>query len=155
MGLMVRRGNPLGIRSLAQLAQPGVRFVNRDPESGTRVLFDELLAQRKQAAASITGYDRIEFTHAAVAAYVASGMADVAFGVEAAARQFDLDFVRLVTEDYIFVCHRHSLENTSVQRILAIMRGPDFSRAITALPGYTARDPGVVKPVTEVFTADP
>jgi molybdate transport repressor ModE-like protein len=155
MGLMVRRGNPLGITTLEQLQQPGVRFVNRDPESGTRVLFDELLAQQQLHVGRITGYDLVEYTHAAVAAYVASGMADVAFGVEAAARQFDLDFVRLVTEDYIFVCHRLSLENPSVRNILAIMRGEEFSRAIAALPGYEARDPGVVKPVDEVFSADP
>ena len=50
--------------------------------------------------------EQIEFTHAAVAAYVASGMADVSFGVEAAARQFGLDFVRILTEDYFFVCKR-------------------------------------------------
>ena len=152
MGLIVRKGNPLRIESLRQLAAPGVRFVNRDPESGTRMLFDELLAQKGLEGTRIHGYDQVEYTHAAVAAYVASGMADVSFGVEAAARQFDLDFIRLVTEDYTFVCDRHSLANDSVQRILAVMRGEAFAKAIAALPGYSATDPGIVKSIDEVFT---
>lgn len=153
MGLMVRRGNPLGITRLEDVARPGVRFVNRDPDSGTRTLFDDLLARHGLQPRQVAGYDQVEFTHAAVAAYVASGMADVAFGVEAAARQFELDFIHLVTEDYVFVCHRGSLENESVQRILEVMRGSSFSAAIASLPGYAVRDPGAVKSIDEVFTA--
>jgi len=80
MGLMVKRGNPLGVTSLERLLDPEVRFVNRDPESGTRVLFDDLLAQHGVESQQIEGYAQVEFTHAAVAAYVASGMADVSFG---------------------------------------------------------------------------
>lgn len=151
MGLMVRRGNPFGIVSLHQLLNASVRFVNRDPESGTRSLFDQLLAQQKLDGAAINGYEHVEFTHAAVAAYVASGMADVSFGVEAAARQFDLDFVRLVTEDYFFVCRKQFLEQPAMKRVLAIMRGAEFQSAITQLPGYKTSDPGVVKTVKEAF----
>jgi molybdate-binding protein len=101
--------------------------------------------------ARINGYEQIEFTHAAVAAYVASDMADVSFGVEAAARQFDLDFVRLVTEDYFFVCRKQLLELASIKRVLAIMRSEEFQMAISQLPGYRCKDAGVVKTVAEAF----
>jgi molybdate transport repressor ModE-like protein len=151
MGLMVKRGNPLGVTSLEHLQDGKVRFVNRDPESGTRMLFDRLLSQHGLDAKRIDGYERLEFTHAAVAAYVASGMADASFGVEAAARQFDLDFVRLVTEDYIFVCGKQILENPSVQRMLGLLRGAEFSAAMAELPGYAAKDAGVVKGVREAL----
>jgi molybdate transport repressor ModE-like protein len=151
MGLMVRRGNPLGIASLAHLANPAVRFVNRDPDSGTRNLFDRLLAQQGIEETKINGYEQVEFTHAAVAAYVASGMADASFGVEAAARQFDLDFVRLVTEDYVFVCGKHTIEHDSVRRLLEILRSEELSAAIAKLPGYAAKDAGQVKGVREAL----
>jgi molybdate transport repressor ModE-like protein len=72
MGLMVKRGNPLDINSLQDLVE---RNVNRDHDSGTRLLFDQLLALHKIDPAKIKGGQQIEFTHAAVAAYVASGMA--------------------------------------------------------------------------------
>ena len=151
MGLMVQRGNPFGIVSLDRLLNPSVRFVNRDPDSGTRLLFEQLLAQQRLDGSAINGYEHVEFTHAAVAAYVASGMADVSFGVEAAARQFDLDFVRLVTEDYFFVCRKQLLELDAMKRVLSIMRGEEFQAAISQLPGYRLRDPGSVKTVAEAF----
>jgi molybdate transport repressor ModE-like protein len=151
MGLMVKRGNPLKIDSLERLLDPKVRFVNRDPDSGTRRLFDELVEQRQLDETRINGYERIEFTHAAVAAYVASGMADASFGVEAAARQFDLDFVRLVTEDYLFVSTKQILESRSVQRVLEIMRGEEFHKAIAELPGYAINDAGRVMSLREAF----
>ena len=115
MGLMVARGNPLRIASLRDLTEPKVRFVNRDHDSGTRLLFDRLLAAQGIDQSRINGAQQIEFTHAAVAAYVASGMADVTFGVEAAASQFGLDFLRVLTEDYFFVCKRAFLETEPMQ----------------------------------------
>src|SRR5579863_2625770 len=151
MGLIVKRGNPLAVNSLERLMDPSVRFVNRDPDSGTRRLFDQLLAQRGLDGSQINGCEQVEFTHAAVAAYVASDMADVSFGVEAAARQFDLDFVRLVTEDYFFVCRKQLLESESIKRVLAIMRSEEFQTAVSRLPGYRCKDAGVVKTVREVF----
>jgi len=151
MGLMVKRGNPLGVVSVEQLLDPGVRFVNRDPDSGTRFLFDQLLAQHRVDGSRINGYAQVEFTHAAVAAYVASDMADVTFGVEAAARQFDLDFVRLVTEDYFFICRKQLLVIEPMKRVLAIMRSDEFRDAISQLPGYRCKDAGAIKTIREAF----
>ena len=153
MGLIVQKGNPMGIARVEDLTRPEVRFVNRDPDSGTRILFDQMLSQHRVAATSINGYTHSEFTHAAVAAYVASGFADVAFGVEAAARQFNLDFVPLLTEDYVFLCRRLILDHPAMERLLAVMRGPEFAAAIGALPGYQVKEPGVIKTIREVFRA--
>jgi molybdate transport repressor ModE-like protein len=151
MGLMVKPGNPLRITSMAALINPAIRFVNRDQDSGTRLLFDQILSQHKISSEKINGYQQVEFTHAAVAAYVASDMADVSFGVEAAARQFGLDFVRLLTEDYYFVCLKTLLDSEPMKHILSVMRGAEFHDALAKLPGYAAADTGVIKTVNEVF----
>ncbi|MBA8907961.1 substrate-binding domain-containing protein [Aminobacter ciceronei] len=151
VGLIVAQGNPHGITSINQLPDGNIRFVNRDPDSGTRQLFEHLLAQQKIDGTRINGYEHAEFTHAAVAAYVASGMADVAFGVEAAAAQFGLDFVRVLTEDYFFVCRKDILEVDAVRRVLEVMRSSDFYDAISRIPGYRVKDAGMVKTIGEVF----
>ncbi len=151
LGLIVKRGNPLDIRSPDALKEPHVRFVNREADSGSRQLFDQFLAQHRIDPRGINGYEQIEFTHAAVAAYVASGMADVAFGVEAAAHQFDLDFIRLVTEDYFFICSKRSLALEKVQAVLSVIRSKDFQDAIAQLPGYAATEAGIVKSVQEAL----
>jgi molybdate-binding protein len=149
MGLMVKRGNPLKIASIKDVVERKARFVNRDHDSGTRLLFDQLLALHKVDEAKINGAQQMEFTHAAVAAYVASGMADVSFGVEAAARQFELDFIRLLTEDYFFVCKRAFLETEPMRRIIDIMKGREFQDGVASLPGYVATNTGKVSTVKE------
>jgi molybdate-binding protein len=146
---MVKRGNPLKITSLKALVERKARFVNRDHDSGTRLLFDQLLALHGIDEAAINGAQQMEFTHAAVAAYVASGMADASFGVEAAARQFGLDFIRLLTEDYFFVCRRAFLETEPMRRVLDVMKGSEFHTAVAALPGYVAANTGSVSTVQE------
>jgi molybdate transport repressor ModE-like protein len=147
MGLMVKSGNPLHIKTLQDVVDRKARFVNRDHDSGTRLLFDQLLALHEIDESRINGAQQIEFTHAAVAAYVASGMADVSFGVEAAARQFGLDFIRLLTEDYFFVCKRAFLETEAMQRVIEIIGSKAFQTAIATLPGYTPSDTGAVSGV--------
>src|SRR6201991_1573214 len=149
MGLMVKRGNPLEISSLKDVVDRKARFVNRDHDSGTRLLCDQLLALHRIDETRINGAQHMEFTHAAVAAYVASGMADASFGVEAAARQFGLDFVRLLTEDYFFVCKRAFLETEPMQRVLDIIKSGEFHKAVGALPGYVASNTGAFSSVKE------
>ena len=129
------------------IEDPRITFVNRDHGSGTRTLLEHLLTQEKIDGRVITGYQNVELTHAAVAAHVASGMADAGFGVEAAAVQFDLDFIHVVTEDYFFVCREPVLRSNVTKRLIDIISGPEYRRAIGTLPGYSVSDPGVVKTV--------
>jgi molybdate-binding protein len=150
-GLIVAKGNPLKISSLADLTRPGVRFVNRQSESGTRILLDGLLRVQAIDPRGIAGYDGGEFTHAAVAAFVASGMADAAFGVEPAARQFKLDFIPMVRERYMLAVGTGTLRQASIQELLRLLQRPEFEELIRPVPGYIADGPGQVIAVNEVF----
>jgi putative molybdopterin biosynthesis protein len=99
-GLLIAKRNPLRVRTLADLARPGVRFVNRQRGSGTRALFDVLLQNEGVRASAINGYAREEFTHEAVAAMIAADAADAGMGLRAAAAQFKLGFIPLGREVY-------------------------------------------------------
>ena len=135
-GLMVARGNPLGLHSLSQLADGQVRFVNRALGTGTRLLLDELLAQQRVARSRIRGYRHCESSHAAVAQTIAAGQADAGLGIEAAARARGLDFVPLVNEDYHLVCLKSALEEPAVQALCSVLQSPDWPALLLQLPGY-------------------
>jgi molybdate transport repressor ModE-like protein len=135
-GIFVARGNPKQIGGLADLAQPALRFVNRQHGSGTRVLLDLLLADAGVDTSAIAGYDSAEFTHAAVAAFVASGMADAGFGVETAARRFQLDFLPVIREQYFLACRLDAIDTPMLRAAQDVMTSAAFKATIAALPGY-------------------
>jgi molybdate-binding protein len=154
-GFMVPPGNPLKIYEAADLARDDVRFINRQRNSGTRFLLEQLLAGAGVDPDGIAGFEQGEFTHAAVAAYVASGMADVGFGLETPARRFKLDFIPLANERYFLMCDRARLDEPLFHDIVDIVRSPDFRTAVDALPGYDARIAGRVLSLQEAFGAFP
>ncbi|MDB5960917.1 MAG: LysR family transcriptional regulator, partial [Massilia sp.] len=135
-GIFVAKGNPKNVQGLQDLTRPGLRFVNRQKGSGTRVLLELLLADAGIDAAAINGFGTAEFTHAAVAAYVASGMADVSFGVETAARRFDLDFIPVIREQYFLACDASALEAPLLVAAQTAMASEAFKNVLAALPGY-------------------
>jgi molybdate transport repressor ModE-like protein len=152
-GLMVRKGNPKEIWSFEDLFKPEISFVNRQQGSGTRVILELLLKRSGRSGHEIPGFEAEELTHAAVAAYVASGMADVGLGVEAAARQFKLDFIPLLTERYFFVCDESTLSDPRFAEVLSFLQGPRFHAELLTLPGYDAVTSSQIMTVAEAFPA--
>jgi putative molybdopterin biosynthesis protein len=143
-GLMVRKGNPKNIHTLEDLTRKDVLYVNRQKGSGTRVLLDYELKRRGLDASKIRGYEREEFTHTAVAATVASGAADAALGILAAARALGLDFVPLLKERYDLVIPRVYYESALLQPLLDLIRSDEFQRQVQALGGYDTSETGKV-----------
>jgi len=135
-GLIVAKGNPKKIRAIADLAKPGVRFINRQRGSGTRALFEFLLTAAGVDRESIPGYDQEEITHSAVAALVAGRQADAGFGLEAAAVRFHLGFVKVATERYYLAFTSASIEREDVRAFLDAAREAAFLEAVSLLPGY-------------------
>jgi putative molybdopterin biosynthesis protein len=150
-GLVVASTNPKRIRTLGDLAQPGVRFVNRQRGSGTRFQFDQLLWEAGIDKSSIEGYQNEEFTHLAVAATIGSGQADAGYGIKAAAAKYGLAFIPLVNERYFFVCRNESLDEPTVRQLLDELRGAEFRSLVASLPGYDASRAGEVLTVREAL----
>ncbi|GAC1408259.1 MAG: substrate-binding domain-containing protein [Burkholderiaceae bacterium] len=150
-GIMVARGNPLNIWSIRDLLREELVFVNRQLGSGTRLILDLLLENEGVPSTAIRGFDNVELTHAAVAAYIASGKADAGLGVEAAARQFGLDFVPMVSERYFFLCDENTLHHPQFAPIVALLQTNEFKSKVTALPGYSADHTGEIRTIGEAF----
>ncbi len=146
-GLIVARGNPKGILGLGDLTR--LRFINRQRGSGTRLVFDQLLARAGIAGERISGYAHEEFTHVAVATAVLEGRGDVGFGIRAAAARFDLGFIPLVNERYLLACDAGRLHSVELRRLLTALHGKPFKAVLANLPGYNNAITGRVMDVEE------
>ncbi len=140
-GLIVQKGNPQNVQSLDDL--PHVRYVNRQRGAGTRLLLDYELKQRGIAAEDVQGYAREEYTHLAVAAAVATGIADAGLGVRSAAIALNLDFVPVGWERFDLVIPAEHTER--VHPLLAALRSDGFKQALGAQPGYDTRETGTLQ----------
>lgn len=152
-GLVLAPGNPKRIHALADLLRDDVRFIHRQPGSGTRLLLETMLARQSLRRDAIHGCDVEELTHAAVAAYVASGLADAGLGLEPPARRYGLDFIPVVTEHYFFLCSADALDAGRLDELLSFLRSEPFRRALGLLPGYDASFCGRVQTLPEAFAA--
>jgi putative molybdopterin biosynthesis protein len=144
-GLLVAPGNPLGITTLAGVARTRARYVNRQPDAGTRILLDALLARDGVAAESIVGYDQLEFSHLAVAQLVANGSADAGLAIRAAARAFGLDFTGVAWEPYDLALPAAALDELRIARLIATLMETAFRAEVEALGGYDCSNAGTVR----------
>lgn len=152
-GLMVRKEHAGLVHEFPDVVQHGLRFVNRQPGSGTRMLVDHLINEHALQPRSVLGeLEHTENTHVAVALCVASGVVDAAVGIEAAALQFGLHFVPLVEESYFLACLSEDIHHPAIEQLRAILAGPRWRGILADLPGYRpATDPGSVLVVQEVL----
>lgn len=150
-GLIVAAGNPLGLGDLTDLGRPDIRFCNRMRGSGTRVVLDELLSARQLSPEFLAGQTQAEASHHAVAEAVASGRADVAFGIEAAAHAHGLGFVALAREQYFLVSRSAGLEHPHLQALLGILASPVWQQRLESIAGYQAFQAGQVLSLRRVL----
>ena len=145
-GFIVPKGNPRGIRTIHDLFQGGLTFINRQAGSGTRVLLDYELSRNDLDADRIHGYDQDEYTHMAVAVAVLSGKADTGLGIRSAANALGLDFVPLVEERYDLLIPGEYWETEMIQAVREVIATPLFRETVERMGGYSTRDTGTVQP---------
>jgi putative molybdopterin biosynthesis protein len=135
-GILTRAGNPNGIREIADVARKGVRFVNRETGSGSRILFDSRIRAAAIPSTKIRDYGSVVLGHLAAAWQVHSGAADCCIATSAAARAFGLGFVPLVTERYDLAVRRKDLSLPGVQLLLETLNRSAFRRELESVGGY-------------------
>jgi molybdate transport repressor ModE-like protein len=150
-GLIVRQGNPKNITAISSLTKPNIDFINRQPDSGTRLLFDQLLKTNSIDPSQVLGYQNEEFTHMAVAAMIASGAADTGFGIAPIADKFNLDFIPLVWEHYCLAVPLSFMDDPHVKQIISILKSEEFKQKLAGLNGYEVERSGETVSFNEIF----
>jgi molybdate-binding protein/DNA-binding XRE family transcriptional regulator len=143
-GFVVASGNPKRVRKIDDLARKNVRFVNREPGSGSRALLDQLMDKAKMAAENVQGYDRIAHGHLAAAYCVVSREADVCLATRSAAQTFGLDFVPLHSERYDLVMRKRTADLPAVKSFLDVLQRATLRRKLEVLAGYDTSQTGTL-----------
>ena len=139
-GLMLAAGNPKSIVDLADLVRPGIRFVQRNAGSGTRLSIDRELARRQMGSALLHPAGEDVTTHTEAANLIRAGKADVALGLQAAARASGLDFLPLFEERYDLVVPREKLKELAP--LLDYIQTADFRTSLHLFAGYDTAHSG-------------
>lgn len=139
-GLMFVNGNPKGIRQIADIAKPNVRFVNRNAGSGTRLWLDSELRKLKIPTEKVNGYEKVVQTHTEAAVLISTNKADAALGLQAAAHQYGLDFIPLFEERYDLVLPRKN--EKALMPLLDYLQTSTFRIELNALTGYNTSHSG-------------
>lgn len=143
-GLFIREGNPADIEDVGDLARTDISFINRQRGAGTRILLDFLLQKKGIDPEDISGYGIEEYTHLTAAAAVASGRADCALGIQAAAEALNLDFIPLEQERYDLVIPLKFREDDLLEPLFAILGDQEFRRTVGEIPGYDSSSMGEI-----------
>ena len=143
-GLIVRKGNPKGIKGIEDLGNDDLTFMNRQAGSGTRILLDYRLKQLGIDPGAINGYENEEFTHMSVAVAVLSGTADVGLGIYAAAKALSLDFIPVVTEQYDLIIPDIYFDSGNIKILLETINSSAFKKRVEALGGYSTEKTGTI-----------
>ena len=143
-GFYVKKGNPKNIKSIKDLKDNIISFINRQRGAGTRVLLDYLLEKNDIKASEINGYSQEEFTHIAAAVAVGRGNADVALGIEAAAKAVEVDFVPLSEEKYDLILFEKNLNDWRVEKLISLLKDDKIKEKIQNLGGYKTDKTGEI-----------
>ena len=143
-GLIINKGNPLGLKDLRDAVRKGARFITRNQGSGTRLLFEYLLNERGLAVEEVVGFSNEVDTHMEVGLKVLFGEADAGLGIEYVAHLLPLDFIPLREERFDLVLPKELWPTQLMKRFLSHVDPAPLRRLVPSLPGYTLKDTGRV-----------
>jgi len=151
-GLMFQQEKMDEITSIEALQNKDLKFINRQIDSGTRLLFDQLIKSENIQPEDINGYEHEEFTHLAVAALIASGVADLGFGIAPMAEKFNLAFIPLVWEHYCLAIPKTIMKDERINEIKTILQSDNFKQTIIKSQGYQTEESGQLVSFDTIFT---
>jgi len=143
-GLVVASGNPMKIRTVADLAKKKARVVVRQPASGSQRLLESLAARANIAVVALRVVGKPALAETDLAAAIRDGKADAGIAIEAAAHAHGLTFVPLASERFDLVVRRRDYFESAVQTLLAFARSAEFREQASRLGGYDVAHSGRV-----------
>ncbi|MBW2437163.1 MAG: helix-turn-helix transcriptional regulator [Desulfobacterales bacterium] len=135
-GILVPKDNPKKISSVADLAEPGMRIVNRPLGTGTRLLLDREFKKAGIKGEKIEGYHHEVHRHLDVGLEILSGRADAGPGIGAVAGLLNIDFIPIRRERFDLMVLKDRFFDEGIQQFLGLLHEGPFRKMAQALRGY-------------------
>ncbi|MGH7846995.1 MAG: substrate-binding domain-containing protein [Candidatus Binatia bacterium] len=142
LGLLLRPGNPLGLRTLADLTRTGVSMINRQRGSGTRHYIDQGFSTLGIDPKTIKGYDDSVVTHLEAGLRILRQEADVGVATRATAHLLSLHFIPLTQERFDILIPKERFFSPPMQILLEIVGSREFRSRVEAMGGYDTSESG-------------
>ena len=144
LGFVIYPKNPLNLRGFEDLSRKGVRFVNRQKGSGTRVLLDYHLKRLKIPSSQIDGYEREVYTHFEVGLSILSKEADVGIATIAVSKLFGIPFIPIARESFDMILNQSTYFEKGVQAFIEILNSKEFRSKVERLGNYDFKNSGKI-----------
>ena len=135
-GILLQKGNPKNILSVADLAKPEVRIVNRPLGTGTRLLLDYELTKGGISVDQLTGYEKELSRHIDVGLEILAGKADAGPAIRAVAGLLNLDFIPLRWERFDLLIARERFFDEGIQKFVNLLQDRSFHKLAKTFIGY-------------------
>ena len=144
LGFVVAPKNPFHIHGFEDLTQKGIRFINRQKGSGTRVLLDHHLRRLKISTSNINGYEREVYTHFEVGLSILSKEADVGIATVAVSKLLGFPFIPITQECFDMILDQSTFFEKGIQAFIEILNSQEFRNRIGRLGSYDFKNSGKV-----------
>jgi excisionase family DNA binding protein len=144
LGFLVAPRNPLHLKNFEDLGRKGIRFINRQEGSGTRVLLDHRLKKLGLPTATIHGYEKEVSTHMEVGLSILSKEADAGIATSAVSKLLGLSFIPITRENFDMVLSQSTFFEKGVQAFLEVLLSKAFRKQVEPLGGYDFADSGKI-----------
>ena len=144
LGLIMAPKNPFSIKGFEDLSKKGVRLVNRQKGSGTRVLLDHHLKQLKIPPSKIEGYDKEVYTHFEVGLSILSKEADVGIATIAVAKLLGLPFIPIAKESFDMILEQKTFFHKGIQTFIEVLNSKEFRQRVEPIGAYDFKDSGKI-----------
>lgn len=125
-----------GIESLNDAVNANMRFIVREPQAGSRVLFQHLI---HEAGLTIMDVDIVSYearSETDVGMAISEAKADAGLGIRAVAQQLGLNFIPLKKERYDLLIRRRDFFEGPMAQLIAFAQTDAFKARAEQMDGY-------------------
>ena len=136
LGFITLQNSGINKTSFGSISSDGLKFINRQKGSGTRILIEHFIDSEGVDTGSITGYGDEVNTHMEAGLNILSGSADVCIATSSVAKILGLKFQPLIKESFDMILMQETFFREEVQMFIETLKSDKFRKMVSLLGNY-------------------